>query len=991
MRSNIQPSSFFVSNDRVSTIIGTRTGVACRQNHLPDLVRWLAAITLLVVAGFSGQTRAATDIRTAKDPVFVSLPLPSAQSLLLATPTQRAELVQELAMRLTEASEENPGRLITLDPGRGRLRFLTLPPQQQAVAFILKGDEAPVVYERSMAALLDQTLEAANAIRPNSPVSVLGLPLEPRRALPGSIQDSNDRYQRVIARLAAFVSTRSFVLLRSRVSEHQTVRRGLPEAFRLRQGRPIIFRTNAHWRILFGDSANLNEFDTESLQIADVAEPNDEASAGEDASGSSDELALGETAEGDEETENLLEVAEDVVLQHDPFADPSDADNSNGENAEAGVPSLLSMGIGGGGGRASRGGRFGGGGGGGSSGGGGGGGGGGASGGLSFDAAQSQSGSSGSESNTGTGGSSSDSGSGGSGSSDSGGSDDSANSESENSNDGGNAWNPDDEFDGAPDDVPPGGGGADTFVPDDPPQDGAPFIPGGNGFSGPTNEPGPIGNPDDPGYDAKVIAHWDVVPYQTFNGEFEIGVVAFHINGIDRVEFSAEGGSWTPVSEMTLNPRTNVWEYWGVLRAEDFDDGPAEVRAIAYPKDAGEPRLLSYNHEFTGGPEIFGCQLYANAGGSLPSEVRYVNPGESIAAAAVSIAADQNGNAGGGIIYLNAGDHAMSNSNVTITDRWLTIAGAPGTTPDQVRITSGHGNGISNGLLRVKDLTLVSTGFGGSGGLWGDSIIMEGTGPTDLARFETQWTNWAAGVYATESSFEDIREPLIRVHLMRNLTMDNIGRDLFREPRVVINIIAFDHGGAHSHSDFVQWWIPGFAEVENFIFYNVASYDCHESIQGFYGATPADRFDNVAFVNVLIDRDGITAARGQWVDQTNHLLLWHVSHDRIDFWMGVTVPNLSVRGSQWRKFLMEPGLNPDSAFANNHYIDSTSWWTFSGGLDPTVGDPGWTDPANNDYRPNQGSILRDRFDVQLTPVDADGVIRSTESSPRCDTGAFEAQ
>ncbi|MCH7579567.1 MAG: hypothetical protein IIB22_04935, partial [Chloroflexi bacterium] len=621
MRSSIQPSTFSVSNDRVSTI-GTRTGVARRQNHLTDLVRWLAAITLLVVAGFSGQTRAATDIRTAKEPVIVSLPLPSAQGLLGATEDRRAQMAQNLAVLVAETIEENPGRLVTIDPGRGKLLFYTLAAQEQAVAFVLNGDDTPALYEQAMAQLLDATFEALTATHPNAPVSVLGLPLEARRWLPASIQESNDRYQAVIDRLAAFVSTRSFILFGSRITEQHTVQRGLPEAFRLRDDRPIIFRTNDYWRILLGDSTDISDFYADGWHVVDSDEQDGESSA-------DDELALNEVAEDQEDSDSLAEVTEDAVLQHDPFADPSDEDSFD----VAGVPSLLAPGIGGGGGgRARRGGRFGGGGGGGGS--SGGGGGSGASG-SSSEPPQGDSGSSGSGSNTGTGGGGSSSGSGSGGSGSSGGSGGSGGSGSSGGSggSGGDSWNPDDEFKGDPDDDPPGFDDSDVYIVNDPPQDGAPFIPGGNGWSGPTNEPGPIGNPDDPGYDAKVIAHWDVVPYQTFNGDFEIGVVAFHINGIDRVEFSAEGGSWTPVSEMTLNSRTNVWEYWAVLNAEAFDDGPVEVRAIAYPKDAGEPRLLSYNYEYNGGPQVFGCQLYANSGGSLPSEVRYVNPGESIRAA----------------------------------------------------------------------------------------------------------------------------------------------------------------------------------------------------------------------------------------------------------------------------------------------------------------------------------------------------------------------
>lgn len=111
----------------------------------------------------------------------------------------------------------------------------------------------------------------------------------------------------------------------------------------------------------------------------------------------------------------------------------------------------------------------------------------------------------------------------------------------------------------------------------------------GSGFTAPTPQPPAIGS--GAGADAKAIARWDVVPYQTFDDLFEIGVVAFHINGIDRVEFSLDGGPWTAVKEMTLNPRTNVVEYWVALDAARSPDGPVEVRAIAYPKK-GVPRVL---------------------------------------------------------------------------------------------------------------------------------------------------------------------------------------------------------------------------------------------------------------------------------------------------------------------------------------------------------------------------------------------------------------
>src|SRR5690606_33897979 len=76
---------------------------------------------------------------------------------------------------------------------------------------------------------------------------------------------------------------------------------------------------------------------------------------------------------------------------------------------------------------------------------------------------------------------------------------------------------------------------------------------------------------------------------------FQIGVVAFHQNGIDRVEFSVDGGPWQPVYDMTENPRTGIWEFTANLDVSQYREGPIEVRAVAYPV-AGVPRVLAGPH-----------------------------------------------------------------------------------------------------------------------------------------------------------------------------------------------------------------------------------------------------------------------------------------------------------------------------------------------------------------------------------------------------------
>ena len=90
----------------------------------------------------------------------------------------------------------------------------------------------------------------------------------------------------------------------------------------------------------------------------------------------------------------------------------------------------------------------------------------------------------------------------------------------------------------------------------------------GEGWSGDQDEPKPVGDPKHPGYPYRAIARWAVVPHQTFEGDFTIGVAAFHGYGIDRVEFSVDNGPWESVKEMAANPRTDIDEYFVNLNAD---------------------------------------------------------------------------------------------------------------------------------------------------------------------------------------------------------------------------------------------------------------------------------------------------------------------------------------------------------------------------------------------------------------------------------------
>jgi hypothetical protein len=235
---------------------------------------------------------------------------------------------------------------------------------------------------------------------------------------------------------------------------------------------------------------------------------------------------------------------------------------------------------------------------------------------------------------------------------------------------------------------------------------------------------------------------------------------------------------------------------------------------------------------------------------------------------------------------------------------------------------------------------------------------------------------------------------MVKTTLVRNVILDDIGGDLFREPRCVINVHSTHNGyeTGDDHSDFVQWYIPNWTSLENFIFYNVVNYGAHMDLQGLYrdaGTDGCPIFNNVAFVNVHIDRVQESAARSQWINtSTDHLLLWHITHHKLTCWLGSqNISNLSVRACSWEKITMPPANAAayGGAFENNHYVVSSGFQVFAGGANPTTGDPGYENAAGFNFHPAKDSPLRKRVDPLVAFADATGDVRFAPAS----VGAFD--
>jgi hypothetical protein len=426
---------------------------------------------------------------------------------------------------------------------------------------------------------------------------------------------------------------------------------------------------------------------------------------------------------------------------------------------------------------------------------------------------------------------------------------------------------------------------------DDGPEPSNVLIPG-EGFTSMTGEPDPIGNPNDPGYDAKAIARWDVVPYQTFDGIFEIGVVAFHMNGIDRVEFSVDDGPWLAVREMTFNPRTGVVEYWAKLDASLFtDDSLAEVRAIVYP-NIGEPRVLAGNLNTTSAANgEHSTYLYSNYQWTFNPGAVYVSlTGSDTNSGTESSPFATLGHAlevvpdGGEIILLDAGTYYLADRTITghrMHEHWITIRPKEGLTREQVILASPGGQMRPRVFLnKIQGVTLDFESMG--------QFI---TNPNDFVWFHdtiwtyNDWTNepfptpvkeWFGGLYVTDSLAYEGEWGFNIGTLVRNSKAERISGDVFQNVKFVLNFEVKDVDGfvIYHHTDLLQWW----GVQENIIIYG---FNATENIQAqsvflFPNPNIPNSFTNIAFVDVFIRNvvrpDGSISWQSQLAGNHSHVL-----------------------------------------------------------------------------------------------------------------------
>lgn len=530
----------------------------------------------------------------------------------------------------------------------------------------------------------------------------------------------------------------------------------------------------------------------------------------------------------------------------------------------------------------------------------------------------------------------------------------------------------------------------------------------GSGFGGATPEPGQIGSGS-----AKCIARWDVVPYQTIVEEttptFTVGVVAFHIAGIERVSFSLEGGPFVDATEMTLNTRTGVWEYCATIDASTFaSDRPIELRAIAYPKAAAPPAEGTGAYPGGGYPRLLdSLWLYVDSGTAQTPVVKYCSPSGSDSSgdgssgnpyaspwkAAQAVATASGGSADGGFVYMKAGDYDWGQPGggpvPPTRDRWLTFRPAPGVARDQVRIVSGGYPGMAIDRLRLSGVTLThyvhgdDGGSGGSDTVWMEDVVCTGSGLSSTTHFGGWNPGFASVCWTGVTATDDGNGIPSGITLARSVTCARNWRGPQR-PKLIVNSTfdTINDGGTSVHPSFLSWNFAGAQSVyDNAILYGVRATNLN-ALGIFYKDTGYLR--NVAVINTVIGLLGSGGYQiGENCSELDHFLLWNTVLSTPSFQWDMpesSLSNISFRASVIGAMAIDASkggttLNP-SWFDQNHYIDASG---ITPGTNMTTGDA----MLLPDFRPQVGSPLRNRIAPILVPGDL-------ANTPRAAPGALGA-
>ena len=447
---------------------------------------------------------------------------------------------------------------------------------------------------------------------------------------------------------------------------------------------------------------------------------------------------------------------------------------------------------------------------------------------------------------------------------------------------------------------------------DDPPADDPaqevsnPLIEIGGGFEGPSTTPPSFG-PDDETRDRVPIARWNVVPFQRFEGPVNVGVVAFHVNGIDRVEFSADGGPWVEARGMSLNPRTGVKEFWGVLDPSGASES-VELRALIWPRDSGTPLLLqssdgnamdSYGMSsmFFSSSEQEVRSIWVSQAGSDNAPGNREMPLATISAAVNRLKA-LGGISSGRIVIDSPGVfEAPTNVGVHSMDGWLTITAADGIDSNSILIvpfgykTSGERRPIRPSIAKLRwhgvsfDFNTTSVYYTEDPSEWRPEVYLwfDDCRWYDALGWEVRRPGQSynvrsggdRGLYMTNCHVRDLLYGPCGFSLIRDSLIERISGDSLSNVQCVLNTeVRNQHLVIPDfHCDVLQYW----GDTRNILVYGLDAIDLL-GIQNMLFDRVNSSFENIAIVDAVFQNvDSPLAVKTQFNSRCENFLLSHVT------------------------------------------------------------------------------------------------------------------
>ncbi len=521
------------------------------------------------------------------------------------------------------------------------------------------------------------------------------------------------------------------------------------------------------------------------------------------------------------------------------------------------------------------------------------------------------------------------------------------------------------------------------------------------------------------------IARWDVVPFDRIPDPWKPGVLAFHQDGISKVEFTVSGQSWsgdTPivVTAPTFNAQTGVYDFHPTITHSQFSgNGVITIEAKVYPNNAfGQDRVKGTDG---GGVGLDQLSFVVDADNALRQTVAYVSPTGNDGTAVIgdralpylnphtAIAAinTADGDCDGAIVYLEAGTYAIGDGPVvTTTNEWLTFTAAPSVERSAVHIDNVETSNVLpvTSLVKIKNVSVKGderlSVFGVDRSVWIDHCILDGDDRFGNVH-PLKVLNTSDALYGTDCETFNCKNGWFDAELLRGCNAHALNNDGIRDCYCVVNcrVEDTDPGGTGNHCDGFQISDGTGLTPHNVIWYN-NRFTLMESRAWLTSTTTPMR----GFACINLYGHQIAAPNGSAMviiqQSIDHFIVWNNSYtspagissqfritDKSLEPLGTPIflSNVSVKGNHFTKLRMQHGdernYEPDTGWDRNNYWDADSSIDKEWGTNKTTADPLLT----TEGFPASGSSVIDTIPTNYVLEDGIGKVRETPG----DGGAYE--